>query len=229
MDEAKPKWQRAATNLGLQSQAGEISMILPMGSAPLIDGTRLLHTFDEWTVRWHQSRVAPKPADGFDTMIEELHHANFELWHQEDKARDVHSGDAAIAAAKRAIDSINQRRNNQIERCDEVLLEALSAERLPNSQAELHSETPGMMLDRLSILSLKLFHTREETERSPSPPGHRERNLRRLAILETQRTDLASCLDRLWQRVLRGEWRFQVYRQLKMYNDPDLNPVLYDK
>jgi len=168
-------------------------------------------------------------ANDFDAAIEGLHRANFELWHQEDQARDVHSGDAAIATAKRAIDAINQRRNDQIERCDELLLRELSAKKLPNSQAELHSETPGMMLDRLSIMSLKVYHTREETERIPSPPGHRERNLRRLAILEQQRGDLASCLDRLWQRVLDGELRFQIYRQLKMYNDPDLNPVLYDK
>lgn len=194
-----------------------------------IDGTEILHAFDEWTARWHQVPGAQPPADDFDVAIEALHHANFELWHQEDKARDIQSGNAAIVAAKRAIDAINQRRNDQIERCDELLLEELSAQNLPNSQAELHSETPGMMLDRLSIMSLKMYHTREETERIPSPPGHRERSLRRLAILEQQRGDLASCLDRLWQRVLNGESRFQVYRQLKMYNDPDLNPVLYDK
>jgi hypothetical protein len=204
-------------------------MILPMGSVRVIDGTQTLHAFDQWTEQWHQSSFAQKLADDFNPVIEELHRANFELWHEEDKARDVQSGDATIAAAKRAIDLINQRRNDQIERCDELLLEKLSAEKLPNLQAELHSETPGMMLDRMSILSLKIYHTREETERSPSPPGHRERNLRRLAILEQQRYDLASCLDRLWERVLHGELRFQVYRQLKMYNDPDLNPVLYDK
>ncbi|MGB8479032.1 MAG: DUF4254 domain-containing protein [Acidobacteriaceae bacterium] len=200
-----------------------------MASARSIGGTQILQVFDEWTVRWHQSPFAQKPPDDFNAAVEELHRANFELWHQEDKARDVYSGDAAIAAAKRAIDSINQRRNDQIERCDELLLEGLSAQKLPNSQAEMHSETPGMMLDRLSIVSLKIYHTREETERIPSPPGHRERNLRRLAILENQRNDLARCLDRLWQRVLCGELRFQIYRQLKMYNDPDLNPVLYDK
>ena len=200
-----------------------------MATARQLDAKQILHAFDEWTEQWHKGPFAQKAADDFNATIEALHRANFELWHQEDKARDVHAGDAAIAAAKRAIDVINQRRNDQIEHCDELLLKELSAENLPNPQAELHSETPGMMLDRLSIMSLKMYHTREETERIPSPPGHRERNLRRLAILETQRNDLATCLDRLWQRVLHGELRFQVYRQLKMYNDPDLNPVLYDK
>jgi hypothetical protein len=200
-----------------------------MVTARQLDGARTLRAFDEWTERWHRGPFSQEAGDDFDATVEELHRANFELWHQEDKARDIRSGDTAIAAAKRAIDVINQRRNDQIERCDELLLDELSVKKLQNPQAELHSETPGMMLDRLSIMSLKVYHTREETERILSPPGHRERNLRRLAILQQQRDDLASCLDRLWQRVLRGESRFQVYRQLKMYNDPDLNPVLYDK
>jgi hypothetical protein len=200
-----------------------------MASAGLVNGTQILQAFDEWTVRWHQSPEVPPLSNEFGAALAGLHRANFELWHQEDRARDVHSGDAAVAASKRAIDQINQRRNDQLERCDEILLQVLAAENLPNLQAESHSETPGMMLDRLSIMSLKMYHTREETERIPSPPGHRERNLRRLAILVQQRNDLAMGLDRLWQRVLERQLRFQVYRQLKMYNDPDLNPVLYDK
>ncbi len=194
-----------------------------------IDGATILRAFDHWTERWHEKPSAENEAEEMGRAIEELHRANFELWHQEDLARDVQSGDAVIAAAKRKIDSINQRRNDQIERCDELLLAELSKKQLPNPQAELHSETPGMMLDRLSIMSLKMYHTREEMERIPSPPGHRERNLRRLATLEEQRDDLATCLDRLWWRVTHGEIRFQVYRQLKMYNDPDLNPILYRK
>lgn len=204
-------------------------MMLGMDSVRLPDGSRILQLYDAWTARWHHSPCASEAENPLDYAIEGLHRANFELWHEEDKARDVHAADAAIAAAKRTIDTINQRRNDQMERCDALLLEELSAKNLPNPRAELHSETPGLMLDRLSILTLKRYHTLEEIERASAPPGHRERNLQRLAILEAQRNDLADCLDRLWQRVLHGERRFQIYRQLKMYNDPDLNPVLYDR
>ena len=86
-----------------------------------------------------------------------------------------------------------------------------------------------MIIDRLSILSLKIYHTREETERAGAPPGHAERNLDRLAILELQRADLANCLDQLWRETLHGDRRFKIYRQLKMYNDPSLNPAIYGK
>ncbi len=103
----------------------------------------------------------------------------------------------------------------------------LSQQNLPAPGAELHSESPGLILDRLSILSLKLFHTREEIDRPEAPPGHAERNLQRLRILVEQRDDLAGALDRLWQQVLNRERRFKLYRQLKMYNDPALNPAVY--
>jgi hypothetical protein len=86
-----------------------------------------------------------------------------------------------------------------------------------------------MILDRLSILSLKLFHTREEIDRPGAPSGHAARNQERLRILVEQRDDLAAALDRLWQQVLNGERSFKLYRQLKMYNDPALNPAVYQR
>lgn len=202
-------------------------MMFDMVSADQLNATRIVRLYDEWTALWHGKAYVSVAAGLFDAAIERLHRANFELWHEEDKARDVHAGDAAVASAKRTIDRMNQRRNDQVEQCDMLLLEELAAQNLPNPQAELHSETPGLMLDRLSILSLKRYHTLEEIERASAPPGHQERNRQRLAILEVQRVDLVACFDRLWQRVLRGELRFQLYRQLKMYNDPDLNPILY--
>jgi hypothetical protein len=101
--------------------------------------------------------------------------------------------------------------------------------RLPNPDAPLHSESPGLIIDRLSILGLKIYHTREEAERAEAPAGHAERNRERLAILEEQRADLAHCLDQLWRDTLAGTRRFKLYRQLKMYNDPSLNPAVYRK
>jgi hypothetical protein len=84
-----------------------------------------------------------------------------------------------------------------------------------------------MIMDRLSILSLRMFHSQEEMERLSAPPGHREKNRSRLAIVEKQRNDLTACLERVWQQICAGERHFKQYRQLKMYNDPDLNPAIY--
>ena len=155
------------------------------------------------------------------------HRANYELWHLEDLARAPGAGDAEIARCKRAIDRVNQRRNNLAENCDRLLLRALAPLGLPHPEAELHSESPGLMIDRLSILSLKLHHTREEIARVGAPAGHAERNRERLRTLLAQRGDLVEALERLWRRVLASERGFKLYRQLKMYNDPELNPSLY--
>jgi len=156
------------------------------------------------------------------------HWQNFALWHEEDKARDTLANDAQIATVKRRIDQLNQQRNDLTERCDELLLSFLCEQGLPLFGAELHTETPGMILDRLSILSLKRYHTLEETERRDVGSEHIARNRARLQTLEEQRSDLANSLDVLWQRILNGERGFKVYRQLKMYNDATLNPVLYN-
>jgi hypothetical protein len=84
-----------------------------------------------------------------------------------------------------------------------------------------------MMIDRLSILALKIFHTREQAERADAGDAHRQRNLQRLEILLEQRTDLTAALDALLRDAARGRRRFKLYRQMKMYNDPELNPAIY--
>jgi hypothetical protein len=168
----------------------------------------------------------PWPADWLRAVCCQ-HRANFELWHIEDEARRPNASDAELASVKRRVDATNQRRNDLAESIDRQLLAWLQLRNLPNASAPLHSESPGLIIDRLSILSLKIFHTREEAERSDAPAGHVERNQGRLAILLEQRADLAHCLESLWQETVAATRRFKLYRQLKMYNDPALNPAIY--
>lgn len=178
---------------------------------------------DERTRAWHATAM-PVDATGLMGMAEAQHMANFDLWHAEDKARDPAASDAKIAAVKHAIDRLNQQRNDLVEKLDTKLLE-LAGEQ--NNSAPLHSETPGLIIDRLSILALKIYHTEEETRRSSATETHRQKNMARLAVLKEQRNDLAGCLDDLWAEVLAGTRRFKLYRQMKMYNDPELNPIMY--
>ena len=186
------------------------------------------------TVAWHTGPTSiPEELNelghlsDLERTVATQHLANFELWHAEDEARTPGATDQAIARVKHLIDQVNQRRNDLSEQCDLMLLHILSQQSLPDAKAEVHSESPGLILDRLSILALKIFHTREEMERPEAPDGHRERNRERLHILTAQRDDLAHALDRLWQQVLQRKRQFKLYRQLKMYNDPTLNPAVY--
>lgn len=199
---------------------------MPLPSLPAI---ATLH--DHATRLWHEEDAAKLPSESdLQTAILAQHRANYELWHIEDAARTPGIADRELALTKRAIDRVNQQRNDLAEGCDTLLLAALAPHSLPHPEAELHSESPGLMIDRLSILALKLFHTREELARGTTlgaPGDHAQRNGERLAILLEQRADLQFALEHLWQRVLRSERRFKVYRQLKMYNDPSLNPSIY--
>ena len=147
---------------------------------------------DRATETWHRTPEAclETAQDPWLNAVANQHRANFELWHIEDEARTPGATDGRLASVKRRIDRTNQQRNDLAEGLDAFLLERLSGSGLPNPAAELHSESPGLMIDRLSILSLKIYHTRQEAERTDAPIGHVERNRERLDILLEQRADL---------------------------------------
>jgi hypothetical protein len=154
------------------------------------------------------------------------HRFNCLLWREEDKARRQDVPAADIAAGKRRIDSYNQQRNDAVEAIDEALLASLEGI-APMPDARLSSETAGAMIDRLSILALKIHHMRAQTERSDADAAHVDACAARLQRLVAQRADLSGCLDRLLREAHEGRAYFKVYRQFKMYNDPALNPYLY--
>ena len=196
----------------------------------MLSADAIVKLHDESTAAWHTapgSTPDSATSDPWLARVARQHRANFELWHIEDEARTPGATDAQLADVKRRIDQTNQVRNDLAEDLDRTLLDWLAPQRLPAEGVELHSESPGLIIDRLSILALKIYHTREEAERTDCSPGHAERNQQRLAILMEQRTDLARCLDLLWRTTLDGTRRFKLYRQLKMYNDPTLNPAIY--
>jgi hypothetical protein len=163
--------------------------------------------------------------DGPWRFVAQTHDANRQLWDQEDLARRGDVPDAEIVGNKRAIDRLNQARNDAIERLDEALLDRLAAI-APMHDAWHNSETAGSMIDRLSILSLKIFHMNAEAARTDATAEHVARCREKLERLTLQREDLARCLDTLLARASEGRAFWRVYRQFKMYNDPALNPYL---
>jgi hypothetical protein len=184
--------------------------------------------FDKCLDVWHKDPEANDMNDvELDPLVRELVFRNCLLWHEEDKARRTDVDDGTIAAVKRRIDVLNQQRNNQIEKIDEYLMQWLAINSPQNSANEINSETPGSIVDRLSILSLKIFHMHEDTLRTDISAEHRERSANRLAILREQRCDLNGALLKLLDDLATGRKMMKIYRQFKMYNDPTLNPEIY--
>lgn len=181
----------------------------------------------DWTEAWHRDEAHEPGVDGpFGALLLRLHRQNHLLWHQEDIARRTDVEPSETARVKRAGDVLNQQRNDSIERIDEWLIETRYAH-LVDRDLPLRTETPGSAVDRLSVLALKIFHMREQTQRSDATAAHREACARKLEILLAQRADLSGALARFVAELDAGTVRMKVYRQFKMYNDPTLNPQLY--
>lgn len=177
----------------------------------------------ELTARWHEVEPAAS-GEGFLLLVQENHLRNFQLWHEEDIARRDDLGSERVHQAKRAIDRYNQERNNFIEKMDEILVRELEP---AEAGVPRNSETPGMIIDRLSILALKDFHMHEEVVREDASEGHKANCSAKLARIRLQRSDLTQSLSELLYEVAAGRRTFGVYYQFKMYNDPALNPQLY--
>lgn len=191
----------------------------------MIDVDKVLKLQKSNVTEWHNELVLTQN-DLPWKFIEENNRFNFLLWHEEDIARIRDIDPLRIVEAKRSIDKYNQLRNNAIEKIDEWILLSLGNTQLDNIQA-LHSETPGMMIDRLSIMSLKRYHMYEETLRDDASGEHKALCAHKVSVLDEQMEDLSNCLRNIFAQLQAGELKFKVYRQFKMYNDPSLNPQLY--
>jgi hypothetical protein len=147
-------------------------------------------------------------------------------WHLEDIIRDPHINPMDALALKRRIDRSNQERTDLVEQIDAYFRQTYS-EVKPLENARLNTESPAWAVDRLSILALKIYHMQEQAEREDATEDHRLRCQAKLEVLLEQRADLSEAIDQLLDDISEGRIYMKVYRQMKMYNDPSTNPILY--
>ena len=147
-------------------------------------------------------------------------------WHFEDIIRDPNIDPVAALVLKRRIDASNQERTDMVEYIDSYFLQKYSHVKVKDN-AKINSESPAWTLDRLSILALKIYHMTEEANRAEASQEHRDKCQVKLNVLLEQRTDLSTAIDDLITDIENGDKFMKVYKQMKMYNDDDLNPVLY--
>mgnify|MGYP001001891074 FL=1 len=170
----------------------------------------------------------PYPAPGIEADLYLKNWIDTVQWHLEDIVRDPEIDPIRALQIKRRIDRSNQERTDLVERIDSYFL-TLYKDVQPAVDATINTESPAWAVDRLSILALKIYHMRQEVDRTDVDEAHREACRRKLAVLLEQRADLSLALDQLLADIAAGRKYMKVYRQMKMYNDPSLNPVLYGK
>jgi len=191
-------------------------------------------TVAEWHLRETDFAGEPSMDDTLEAFLDltlRQHLRNFRLWHVEDRARRKDAGSELIAECKYAIDKLNQQRNDLIERLDTFLVRALNPilpAQVEGVRPRHNTETIGVAMDRGSILALKMFHMREQTERSGVSTDHVAECQRKLSVLAEQRADLLVSVLDLLEDYAQGIKCPKVYYQFKMYNDPRLNPELYN-
>lgn len=181
----------------------------------------------EMVERWHHREI-DNPYDGLHQIVCTQHSFNFQLWHEEDIARSPDVGDVKVAQVKRNIDGFNQQRNDWIEKIDDWVSEQVGEpDNQIHSDLPLNTETPGSAVDRLSIMSLRIYHLKEQLQRTDVDPSHIDSVRHKISVCMLQHDDLSQSLQELVNDIQEGRKRHRTYRQFKMYNDPALNPYLY--
>ena len=194
----------------------------------MIDVERILEIHRDAVIRWHEEPL-DQPYTGVYGLVCEQHSFNYQLWHQEDIARSPTATDEEIARVKRSIDGFNQQRNDWIERIDEWIVADLQGQGIePTADASRNTETPGSAIDRLSIMALRLYHLDEQAQRTDAEQDLIASVNRKIAVGLAQQRDLSKSLGELLADIYAGRKQHGTYRQMKMYNDPRLNPQIYN-
>ena len=168
----------------------------------------------------------PFPGDSLEALLYRKNWIDTVQWHLEDDIRNPGIDPVEGLALKRRIDKSNQDRTDTVEKMDDFFLKAFESVKFAPT-ARINSETPAWLLDRMSILMLKIYHMQEQTVRKDVTAEHLARCGEKLLVLQEQKEDMGRAFDELIDDVGSGRRRFKVYRQMKMYNDSTLNPVLY--
>ncbi len=199
-------------------------MISELANKIFIEAISDYHKFDNID----QPIVNPYEKDSFSHLLYQKNWIDTAQWHMEDVVRNPEIDPIEGLSWKRRIDAQNQIRTDMVEFIDGYFLDLYkNSNPLPN--ATVNTESPAWAIDRLSILALKIYHMQEEADRPSATDEHRSQCNAKLAILLAQRTDLSTSINELIADIEGGRKYMKVYKQMKMYNDPSLNPILYNK
>ncbi|PJZ56155.1 DUF4254 domain-containing protein [Leptospira barantonii] len=191
----------------------------------------VVSVFRQSVVDWHKKEATspnPFPSDSIESILYSKNQIDTIQWHVEDEIRRPDLPDKELVGFKRQIDKLNQERTDLVEILDDrISAEFQNVSKKPG--AKMNSETPAWLIDRMSILELKIYHMEEQTQRKDVDENHIQTCKRKLDVLLEQRIDLSKCLDELLEDLKSGDKFYKVYRQMKMYNDQTLNPSLYSK
>jgi len=196
-----------------------------------MSGDKCYQIFDQSIKDYHvQDKIEqpfknPYTAGTIEHLLYKKNWIDTVQWHLEDVIRKPDLDTTLFIQTKRHIDKSNQERTDTVEQIDDWFLEYFKdVQRKP--EARMNSETPAWLIDRMSILCLKVYHMREQTERTDATEEHIKSCRNKLAVLLEQKDDMKQCLDELIEDIEKGDRYMKVYRQMKMYNDDELNPVL---